>query len=671
MSLKKMFKKSNYFFILPVVLALLLIGGFVWSATDAVNVSLSVTATTATTCTDPLANNYGGALPCTYGGGGGGLTCDDPKATNYGAEEACVYSTKCEDRQAFNYGEDLPCLYRETVPNVSNFQAEFNINQQKIYLTWSNPNFEGFEAVRIVRSTFGIPANPEDGAVVYEGSAENVVDPAVEFRVRYYYTAFVKNQAGEYSSGAVASAIGLKEGDICPDGNCGSDPFAFLPGAKSTVTISDFILRQIGELTKYFSAGAKVKIQGTKNLMIEIDKNSLPTVLKTIGVVISDPKNVTRSFSFIMRDDGEGRYLANLSPFWRNGVFPVTIYVINYQDQTVKKITGSLQVAGVSFLRTSGLIDALEKYIDPLVTMMGLGAGLSQIILMTTNVHSVYDLYLFLMRLIYSFLSWLGIRRKPPEWGTVFDAVTKQPIDPAYVTVENVAGREVASAITDIDGRFGFLLPKDIYQLKVGKTNYIFPSEKLKNQDHDELYPNLYFGTPLVHDGNQIIKLNIPLDPLGFDWNEFAKSKMNFFRFYTKREAFRRRVLAGIFYTGFTLSLFKALMAPSVLDFVLLAVYFGLWSYQRIWQVQHKIISIRRANGESLAFSLVRLYLPGIDQPIKSASTDQLGRLYVLVRPGTYYLTVEEKMPDGSYHKIHQSAPFAMPKGVLDHDIII
>ncbi|OHA60354.1 MAG: hypothetical protein A2607_02040 [Candidatus Vogelbacteria bacterium RIFOXYD1_FULL_42_15] len=302
---------------------------------------------------------------------------------------------------------------------------------------------------------------------------------------------------------------------------------------------------------------------------------------------------------------------------------------------------------------------------------MGLGAGLSQIILMTTNVHSVYDLYLLLMRLIYSFLSWLGIRRKRPEWGTVFDAVTKQPIDPAYVTVENGTGKEVTSAITDIDGRFGFLLPKDVYYIKVGKTNYRFPSTTLKGKTQDELYDNLYFGTPLAHDGNQIIRLNVPLDPIGFDWNEFAKTKINFFQIYTRKEATRRRVLAGVFYTGFALSLFKVVVAPSVLDFSLLIAYVGILVYQKVRIIKHKIISIRRANGEPLAFSLVRLYLPGIDQPIKSASTDQLGRLYVLVRPGTYYLTVEEKMPDGSYHKIHQSAPFAMPKGVLDQDIII
>ena len=197
-------------------------------------------------------------------------------------------------------------------------------------------------------------------------------------------------------------------------------------------------------------------------------------------------------------------------------------------------------------------------------------------------------------------MSWLGIKRKNPEWGTVYDAVTKQPIDPAYVTVTNVAGKEVTSSITDIDGRFGFLLPKDVYYFTVGKTNYKFPSDTLKGKEQDELYSNLYFGGPLAHDGNQIIKLNVPLDPVGFDWNEFAKSKIDFFKLYSRKENLRRRILASVFYAGFAISALKFLVAPSYLDLAILAFYLGVLVYQHFWSARHKIVMVKRG-GEPLS----------------------------------------------------------------------
>ncbi len=688
---------KNFFPILIIlILTFSLVATFAVAASDSVNVSLEVTG-------------GGGGDGGGGGGGGGGEEppseipgCKNSEALNYNVlatidDGSCTYPPEmmgCTDRTALNYdptavGDDGSCLYRAVVPNVSDFQSSYDLEQNKVYLTWIRPVFSQFKTVRIVRSSLGVPANPQDGMVIYEGGANSTVDEVVQTRVRYYYTAFVQNLADEYSSGAVTSVIGLHQDEEEPplatsteDGlpissGVGGDPFAILPMATATdpelvkLSVGDFILRQVGELTKYFGLGSKVVINGEKELILEIDKSALPAVLKTIGVVISDPTKPSRSFSFIMTDNGQGRYSAALSPFLRNGIFPITFYVINYKDQTVKRVSGRLQVAGVSFLSGSAVMAGIQKYADPTATAIGLGVGLTQIAIFGSSANTIYDVYLLLIRLLYSFLSWLGIRRKRPEWGTVYDSVTKQPIDPAYVTVSNVAGQEVTSAITDIDGRFGFLLPKNVYYIKVGKTNYRFPSENLKGKVADELYDSLYFGSPLAHDGNQIIKLNVPLDPVSFDWNEFAKSKINFFQIYTKKETLRRRILAGVFYSGFGVSAINMIITPSVLDLLLLAIYVGIFVYHRILVIKHKIVAVHRSSGEPLPYALIRLYLSGIDQPIKSTTTDALGRFYILVRPGVYYLTVEEKQLDGSYKKVYQSENLNLPKGVLDNDFIV
>src|SRR6185295_3255558 len=98
------------------------------------------------------------------------------------------------------------------------------------------------------------------------------------------------------------------------------------------------------------------------------------------------------------------------------------------------------------------------------------------------------------------------------------------PLDPVIVLLRDLKGNDVASAVTDIDGRYGFFVKPGKYQLLAKKTNYFFPSLKLNEKKDDEIYTNLYFGETIeITKPGQIIDKNIPLDPIDFDWNEFAK----------------------------------------------------------------------------------------------------------------------------------------------------
>ena len=93
-----------------------------------------------------------------------------------------------------------------------------------------------------------------------------------------------------------------------------------------------------------------------------------------------------------------------------------------------------------------------------------------------------------------------GRKKTKHPWGTVYDSVTKRPLDPAYVVISKyippvvgagltdtavavsplaTAEEKVGESITDIDGRYGFLVPGGSYVLTAGKTHYVFPSTKL------------------------------------------------------------------------------------------------------------------------------------------------------------------------------------------------
>ncbi len=93
-------------------------------------------------------------------------------------------------------------------PNVINFTAQSF--EGKIVLSWSNPPSEDFAGVQINKS-IGSPAlSPQTGEVIYSGAGESFDDMNVENGIRYFYTAFSYDSAGNFSSGAVASAIGVK-----------------------------------------------------------------------------------------------------------------------------------------------------------------------------------------------------------------------------------------------------------------------------------------------------------------------------------------------------------------------------------------------------------------------------------------------------------------------------
>ncbi|MEZ4211201.1 MAG: carboxypeptidase-like regulatory domain-containing protein [Candidatus Paceibacterota bacterium] len=115
----------------------------------------------------------------------------------------------------------------------------------------------------------------------------------------------------------------------------------------------------------------------------------------------------------------------------------------------------------------------------------------------------------------------LGFRRRKRPWGTVFDSVTKQPLDPVYVMLKDSFGKEISTSITDLDGRYGFQVPAGQYSIFANKANYTFPSVKLVGKTEDELYHDLYFGETLSveKDGEVIQKI--------FQWTHKISIGMN------------------------------------------------------------------------------------------------------------------------------------------------
>ncbi len=667
--------------IIAAAILLLIVGGIglrTFAANDSVNVSLEI------------------ACPgddCAPSGGGGGpppppppppppspiLGCTDSDATNYNASAT---------------QDDGSCVYpSDAVPNVSDFDGEYDEDNEEIDLSWTNPDFPEFASVRIMRSTSFFPTNPSSGDLVYTGSGESAVDNDVEPGTTYYYAIFVRNTNGDYSSGAVTS-VNVPEpeeeppeeepedeeppvdedGNGIPDDEEPPDPFADLPQAPivdplvEVLNFGDFIFVQPGEGRQFFGSGSVLRINGKKDLTVLLEANKVPGNLKTIAITLRDPSDWKKTFSFLLKLNETGTaYTATIAPLGRSGNYPVYISIVDFQNQSIKRIEGRLLVAAAG---AAPIANIAGRIASPFVVASGLILGVAEGFSLVAHIKSFSDLYWLLLHGFNLITRFFGFRKKVKPWGVVYDSVTKRPLDPAYVIVKQ-SDSDVNTAITDLDGRYGFLLQSGTYSLMANKTHYQFPSVKLAGRTSDELYDNLYHGGDFQTLTGEVINRNIPLDPIAFDWNEFAKDKQGFFILHTKKEKRRARLLNGVFIIGFALSAYNLVFNPSWLNILAIAFYLATPLGRLWWRHRRPVVQVKSlTSGLPSPYAIVKAFIPKVNQQVRQVVADQLGRFFLLTPPGEYYLTVEEKQDDGTYKKVLETPPLLLSRGVLDKNLV-
>jgi len=110
----------------------------------------------------------------------------------------------------------------------------------------------------------------------------------------------------------------------------------------------------------------KVPINGSKNLIVSVDYDLLPEVLKTIALTIVDADDAAKTFSFLLRvDEEKSVYRATLAPLERAGVYPFFVNILDHKNQGLKKLQGEILVAAtietIDITETIGI--ALEKFV--------------------------------------------------------------------------------------------------------------------------------------------------------------------------------------------------------------------------------------------------------------------------------------------------------------------
>ncbi len=570
------------------------------------------------------------------------------------------------------------------LPNVIGLGANFS--ESGINIFWQLPVLPSGAFIRLLRSDRFFPLDKDDGIPFFEGIRTSYFDTDnLNEGSRYYYTVFVCDSSGRCSSGSSVSVLYSFEDDdedfTAPELIPGDLPSGDLDAVPKILIIEDEEEVLPSNNTFYVKETSNIKIASDS----DIPKDDISAVIVSIKKA-GDPDS--REFTYLLNyDDSNDRYETSYFNLPEDGEYEISVKYFDLNKKLIKteksvifarKDTIKKDVFPDDFV--GGIKDVASskggRRATGVAGTVGILAGLALLIMQsilstaTMTVTSISDLSLLLWRL-------LGIlfgkqKKKGRPWGTVFDSVTKRPLDPAYVVVNKDSGEEVADAITDLDGRYGFLVPSGKYKLKASKTNYAFPTSVLANKNNDELYENIYHGETVDITEGEVVAKNIALDPVGFDWNEFEKNKKNLFRIYSDRERTWAKLFNGLYIFGLLSAVFATIFDPRPINIAFLLIYAVFIFYNSLGSGIKKAVSIKNSKtGDPIPFAIIKVFFADLENQAKTAVADHLGRFYFLVGPGRYYITINEKQSDGSYKEVHKTPPMQLDTGVLTEDIII
>ncbi|MCR4325163.1 MAG: hypothetical protein NUV69_05785 [Candidatus Curtissbacteria bacterium] len=323
---------------------------------------------------------------------------------------------------------------------------------------------------------------------------------------------------------------------------------------------------------------------------------------------------------------------------WIDPLNAQILFVFNFYADSLKH--GSFFEA-TSVFRSSDIVSSVAK----LAQILGAVCAFFVVLLILSSAFSQVkragDVPKVVFGLIFPFMRFF--RRSEEEarpWGLVYDSVTKLPIDPALVTIatyESGVGEFKQTRITDIDGRFGFLVTPGRYVIVSEKTHYLFPSKKVKGL-FDGKFENVYHGEVFEVEDPYITNLNIPMDPVSYDWNQENKPGAK----KGLAGVLKQRVRVIILIIGIFCALGVYILFPTGQNLLLLIIFGAsllFWeSYfpNKLWGT-----IFDKASGKPIGNVNINAIRMPQNISLGHTTSDHLGRYFLLMSAGNYTVQVE------------------------------
>lgn len=257
-------------------------------------------------------------------------------------------------------------------------------------------------------------------------------------------------------------------------------------------------------------------------------------------------------------------------------------------------------------------------------------------------------------------------RKGRKNWGTVFDAQTKQAIPNVRLSLVNERGSVLDTINTDQYGRYGLLTTPGVYTITINKGEY-----KLQTtQATDSVYGDIYHGQKMtISSMGEIVALNIALDPGSVDWKAFAQSMV------TRSASLTRSIILDLFYIlysgGGIFTLVMAYKHKDMLNISLAILYiclFGWFIHQSM--IKGKSFGTLKDKKTSTPIAFAQVALHTIIDPHRAAFavTDPIGRYYLLADNGRYHVKVGGQFENRVFN---EETPIQVNDGTLRTDFIV
>ncbi len=340
--------------------------------------------------------------------------------------------------------------------------------------------------------------------------------------------------------------------------------------------------------------------------------NSVPSIISGVGSVITDSVSVVSQFV--------------------GSIVSETFQSIN----EIPAVVATKKVVNVAVNKTKEVIDnpQVEKVNETVVAPVIATAVTANVVASGFELSQVV-LYL---RFIFSQPFLLYKKRKQKQWGVVYNAYTKQPLDLAAVRLINMGTGSISQTqVTDGLGRYFISGKPGSYRIEVQKSGFSGTSEYLKNFSEDRTYTNLYHGEEFeLHDNERELSYNIPLDP---ELEKRTTAKL--IAEYTRIGIQKSVSLIGIIATIISL-----IISPRTFIAVLLILHLVVFLFiHRISQkkIRDTVGIVRATKDQFVNKAVVRVFDSTYNKMVAMAITDHKGRYAILVGPSKYYITVEKK----------------------------
>ncbi|MEA3249743.1 MAG: prepilin-type N-terminal cleavage/methylation domain-containing protein [Patescibacteria group bacterium] len=226
-------------------------------------------------------------------------------------------------------------------------------------------------------------------------------------------------------------------------------------------------------------------------------------------------------------------------------------------------------------------------------------------------------------------------RKRRKAWGTVYNSLSKLPVDLAIVRLLDAeTGTRVKTVATDVKGRFSFLVSEGKYRMEVAKAGFKFPSGFVVDVGVDGHYEHVYDGGDLeVGEEGTLLTPSVPVDPHVEEETEKTVTR--------KLQWKRARVAVAVLSPAIGVVAF--VIAPNILTGLLLAAQLISYKlFKRLAVVKEPKkwgFVYEKGFGKAIPRVVLRIFALPYHKLVETQVSDGRGRYHFRVGSGKFYLT--------------------------------